>query len=182
MGYDPTGRFRSEIVEFVKTAVAEIGETMETMSPAFAGCASLSALDGPLLFGDILALAGATFLALGIVGYGISLAAQAPVITIPKEKEKTKAIAIPRDPPPIIFPINPNDFNPVGLLKVFRAGTKNGAFVSRMDPLTHTEVFRWDENPNYANGPHYHIYGTGHYIPGIDVVPEPYASIYFPLR
>ncbi len=31
------------------------------------------------------------------------------------------------------------------------------------------------------NGPHYHIYGTGHYYPGM-VVPEPYASIYFPGR
>ena len=43
------------------------------------------------------------------------------------------------------------------------------------------EVFRWDENPNYSNGSHYHIYGTGHYYPG-EIVPEPYATIYFPVR
>ena len=31
------------------------------------------------------------------------------------------------------------------------------------------------------NGPRYHIYGTAHYYPRM-VVPEPYASIYFPGR
>lgn len=81
----------------------------------------------------------------------------------------------------MIFPVDPNTFNPVGLVKVPRAGTKNGAFISWMDPLTNTEVFRWDENPNYSNGPHYHIHGTGHYYPGM-IVPEPYATIYFPFR
>ena len=82
----------------------------------------------------------------------------------------------------MIFPINPNDFNPIGLVKIPRAGTKNGALISWMDPITNVEVFRWDENPNYFNGPHYHIYGTGHYTPGVDIVPEPYASIYFPVK
>ena len=37
-------------------------------------------------------------------------------------------------------------------------------------------------NINRPNGPHYHIYGSGHYIPGISYIPEPYASIYFPGR
>jgi len=83
---------------------------------------------------------------------------------------------------PVIFPLDPMDFNPAGLVMTPRPGTKNGAIISWMDPLTNTEVFRWDENPNYSNGPHYHIYGSGHYKPGIDVVPEPYASIYFPVR
>ena len=41
--------------------------------------------------------------------------------------------------------------------------------------LTNTEVFRRDENPNYSNGPHYHIYGTGNYYPGM-IVPEPFIS------
>ena len=81
----------------------------------------------------------------------------------------------------VIFPVNPNAFNPVGLIKVFRTGTMNGNFISWMNPLTNTEVFRWDENPNHSNGSHYHIYGTGHYYPGM-VVPEPYATIYFTIR
>ena len=49
-----------------------------------------------------------------------------------------------------------------------------------MDPLTNTAIFRWDENPNYENGPHYHIINdSAHYYPNTPV-PEPYASIYFP--
>ena len=104
------------------------------------------------------------------------------------EKDKAKEDSEEKDitiPPQLKkqahFTVNPNNFNPVGLIKVPRAGTKNGAFISWMDPLTNTEVFRWDENPNYSNGPHYHIYGTGHYYPGT-IVPEPYATIYFPFR
>ena len=82
---------------------------------------------------------------------------------------------------PLVFPINPASFNPIGLTPVPRAGTSNGPLISWMDPITNTEVFRWDANTNMPNGPHYHIYGTGHYYPGM-VVPEPYASIYFPGR
>ena len=76
--------------------------------------------------------------------------------------------------------------NPAGLVKVPRAGTKNGAFISWIDPLTNAEMFRWDENPNYPNGPHYHINNPiykkdkVHFYPG-DGVPDPYATIYFPL-
>lgn len=81
----------------------------------------------------------------------------------------------------VIFPVNPDDFHPMGLLKVPRPGTKNGVLISWMDPVTGIEVFRWDENLNYSNGPHYHIYGTDHYAPG-RIVPEPYSSIYFPLH
>ena len=83
----------------------------------------------------------------------------------------------------MFFPINPNDFNPIGLLKIERSGTKNGRLISWMDPITNTEVFRWDENINFKNGPHYHVQGVEniHYKPGVDLVPEPYASIYFPL-
>ena len=85
-------------------------------------------------------------------------------------------------PNPVFFPINPHDFCPVGLKKVVRPGTKNGSFVSWIDPVTNIEVFRWDENPNFANGPHYHIIALGetHFYPGM-IVPEPYSSIYFPL-
>ena len=57
-----------------------------------------------------------------------------------------------------------------------------------MDPSTNKEVFRWDENPNYPNGPHYHINGiidekgdAVHFYPGYKVL-EPYASIYFPIE
>ena len=179
---DYTGQFWSEIWEFAKTAVAEIGKAMGLMSPAYAGCGGAALADGPLPFGDIVAVAGAALLTVGAIGYGIYQATQAPAISIPKIDEKSEAIVVTKEPDsPVIFPVDPNTFNPVGLVKVPRAGTKNGALISWMDPLTNTEVFRWDENPNYSNGPHYHIYGTGHYYPGT-IVPEPYATIYFPFR
>ena len=178
---DHTGQFWSEIWEFAKTAVAEIGKAMGVMSPAYAGCGGAAVADGPLPFGDIVAAAGAALLTVGAIGYGIYQATQAPAISVPKVEEKSKDIVIPKEPDnPVIFPVDPNTFNPVGLVKVPRAGTKNGAFISWMDPLTNTEVFRWDENPNYSNGPHYHIHGTGHYYPGM-IVPEPYATMYFPV-
>ena len=178
---DPTGQFWSEIWEFAKTAVVEIGKAMGVMSPAYAGCGGAAVADGPLPFGDIVAAAGAALLTVGAIGYGIYQATQAPAISVPKVEEKSKDIVIPKEPDnPVIFPVDPNTFNPVGLVKVPRAGTKNGAFISWMDPLTNTEVFRWDENPNYSNGPHYHIHGTGHYYPGM-IVPEPYATMYFPV-
>ncbi|MBQ8183746.1 MAG: RHS repeat-associated core domain-containing protein, partial [Clostridia bacterium] len=106
----------------------------------------------------------------------------APSISIPKVEKKEKSIVCDtpkKSDEPVIFPVDPHAFNPNGLIKVPRTGTKNGALISWMDPLTKTEVFRWDENPNYPNGSHYHVIGTGHFIPGVDEVPEPFATIYF---
>ncbi len=177
---DYTGQFWSEICNFFKTAVAEIGYAIGLMSPAYAGCGGMAIVDGPLPFGDIIALAGAAVITVGAIGYGIYRAVKAPAVSIPKAEEKSKDIVI-TSKNPVIFPIDPNTFNPVGLVRYDRQGTKNGMFISWMDPLTNTEVFRWDENPNYANGAHYHINGTGHYYPGT-IVPEPYATIYFPFR
>ena len=54
---DPTGQFWSEIWKFAKTAVAEIGKAMGLMSPAYAGCGGAAAVDGPLPFGDTVAVA-----------------------------------------------------------------------------------------------------------------------------
>ena len=80
-----------------------------------------------------------------------------------------------------IFTLNPYDFKPIGLVMRVFPGTKNGIIIGWLDLVANKEVFRWDENPNYSNGPHYHIYGTGHYYPGT-AVPEPYATIYFSLK
>ena len=102
--------------------------------------------------------------------------------TATKAKEKEESIAIvttKQSDNQVYFPDDPHEFMPMGLIPVFRSGTKNGSFISWMNPILGIEVFRWDENPNYSNGPHYHIYGKGHYYPG-NIVPEPYASLYFP--
>ena len=81
----------------------------------------------------------------------------------------------------VIFPANPHMFLPRGMTLSNRPGTKNGKFIFYQLPGGHI-VFRWDENINYSNGPHYHILdengGEHHYYAG-DVVPEPYASLYF---
>lgn len=46
-----------------------------------------------------------------------------------------EAIVIPKEiDSPVVFSVDLNTFNPVGLVKVPRAGTKNGAFISWMDP------------------------------------------------
>lgn len=122
---------------------------------------------------------GATLLTPGAIGYGIGGAVTKQTASVPKAKEKQE---IQKEPdPPVLFPVDPNAFNPVGLIKVHRPGTKNGAIISWMDPYANVEIFRWDENPNYLNEPHYHIHGTGHYYPGM-IVPEPYATTYFRLK
>ena len=178
---DSTGHSWRDFWEFIETAVSEAAEAIKTLSPAYAGCGGAAAADGPLPIGDIIGLAVSTVLTIGAVGYGVYKAATSSPISKAEEKEKAEVAAIDeKSDRYVIFPVNPYSFKPTGLEMIHRDGTKNGSFISWMDPLTNTEVFRWDENPNYPNGPHYHILGEGHYIPGIDIVPEPFSSIYFP--
>ena len=172
---DPTGAFLENLWDaFV--------QTIQEAHGYFAAAASISLADTPapgpadvvsgiLLLGGVMACAG--------IAVYTAITTPASVISVPRTEEKTETIAIQTEPDdPVIFPVNPNSFNPIGLVKVRRPGTKNGAFISWMDPLTNTEVFRWDENLNYPNGPHYHILGAGHFYPGM-TVPEPFATIYF---
>ena len=112
---DPTGQFWSEIWEFAKTAVAEIGKAMGVMSPAYAGCGGAAVADGPLPFGDIVAAAGAALLTVGAIGYGIYQATQAPAISIPKAEEKAEAIPAPPPTPIVIYRYggtNPGNLTP----------------------------------------------------------------------
>lgn len=90
-------------------------------------------------------------------------------VAIPKDKKPKK---------PIVFPVNPYEFQPVGLIPVEREGTKNGAFISWMNPITNQEIFRWDENPNYENGPHYHVIGYDKHFYAGDRVPDEYAFLF----
>ena len=182
MRVDHGGEFWGEIWNFIKTTVSEIGKTIQVTAPAYAGCGGVVISDGPLPFGDLIGLAGATLLTVGVIGYGIYQASKIVSASNVDAKGKMGAVVVPKNSNgQVVFPSDPNTFNPVGLVRIYRDGTKNGSFVSWMDPVTRTEVFRWDENPNFSNGPHYHIYGTGHYYSGM-VVPEPYATIYFPYK
>ena len=112
---DSAGQFWSEIWEFAKTAVAEIGKAMGVMSPAYAVCGGAALGDGPLPFGDIAGLAGAALLTVGAIGYGIYQAAQAPAISIPKAEEKAESIPAPPPTPTVIYRYggtNPGNLTP----------------------------------------------------------------------
>ncbi len=88
--FDPTGHFWSEIWEFAKTGVTEIGKTIAMLSPAYAGCGGAAVADGPLPIGDIIGVTGAALLTVGAIGYGIFQATQAPATSVSQEEEKTK--------------------------------------------------------------------------------------------
>lgn len=122
---DSSGQWWEEIWEFTKTAIAETRNAMGLMSPAYAGCAGAALADGPLPFGDTVALAGGIILTATAIGCGIYQAAQAPAV--PKAEEKSEDIVIPKKHNnSVIFPADPNTFNPLGLVKVLRPGKKNG--------------------------------------------------------
>jgi len=108
---DYTGQFWSEIWEFAKTAIAEIGKTVGALSPAYAGCGGVALGDGPLPFCDIVGLAGASLLTVGAIGYGLYRAARVPAVSIPKVEEKTETLP----PPTVIYRYggtNPGNLTP----------------------------------------------------------------------
>ena len=140
---DPTGHFWSEIWEFAKTAVTEIGKAIGVLSPAYAGCGGAAVADGPLPIGDIIGAAGAILLTAGAIGYGIYQATQAPSISIPKAEEKD--IAAPLPLPTIIYRYggtNPGNLTPkekdkkTGLS--FSTIPKPGAAVTTIEALNAT--------------------------------------------
>ena len=92
---DSNGTIWSEICEFVKTAVFEIGNNLENLSSAYASCGGIAAADGPLPFGDALGIIGATVLTAGAVSYGIYQAIQVSPKVISKTVNREKIIAIP---------------------------------------------------------------------------------------
>ena len=112
---DNTGQFWSEIWEFAKTAVSEIGKAIGALSPAYAGCGGAALADGPIPIGDLIGLAGAALLTVGAVGYGIYQATQAPSISIPKADTKEKDITAPPPSPTVIYRYggsNPGNLTP----------------------------------------------------------------------
>ena len=98
-----------------------------------------------------------------------------------RSKEEEKDTAAPTSSKKkIVFPLLPAEFCPRGLTPVPRGKTKNGLIITWMDPVTNIAVFSWHENPNFSNGPHYHISSLpeAHFYAG-ETVPEPWASLYF---
>ena len=112
---DPTGHFWSEILEFSKTVVTEIGKSIEVLSPAYAGCGELAAADGPFPIGDLLGAAGVVILTVGAIGYGTYQAIQAPSTSISKAEEKEKDIPASPPSPTVIYRYggtNPGNLTP----------------------------------------------------------------------
>ena len=104
-----------------------------------------------------------------------------------KVKSNTDTSSIPRSKnqrPKAIFPVNPYDFSPKGLVRLEFKGTSNGRIIKWKDPFNNAIVFEWDED--IVNGSHYHAllpqwnekHDGVHYAPGT-FVPEPWNSIYF---
>jgi len=199
--YDPViGRFIN-LDGFISTDTGFLGHNMfaycnnnSVMFSDHSGCLSIAlnsedikTLIEGLVAGISAAVADGPSFVADIVGAGIFFVAGVKVVSNVKsraeeeteEREKiSDSVSNNKSNEPIIFPVDPNLFCPRGLIKVPREGSKNGKLISWMSPVTNVEVFRWDENTNFSNGPHYHIYGSGHYAPGTNV-PEPYATLYF---
>ena len=179
MNVDPNGHFWSEFWEYAKIVVSEIGRAIGHMSPAYAGCVGVSALDGPLPIADIIAFAMASVITAGAIGYGISNAVE-KISEVVEDAKKEEIISSPQHSQAIFTP-DPYDFNPRGLIRNEYPGSKNGRIIKWHDPATNIPVFEWDEDLTY--GAHYHILNNGdhsgdHIIPGT-LVPEPWNSIYF---
>ena len=117
--------------------------------------------------------------------------AKAPIsIAVPRVEaaEKEKSIPIPALDEPAVFPMNPYQFQPRGLvLNIYNPiGTgKNGGVFKWTIPGTSIAIFEWNED--YLQGSHYHamlpewsnrhVNGI-HYLPG-EVIPEPWQSMFF---
>ncbi|MBQ4284169.1 MAG: RHS repeat-associated core domain-containing protein [Lachnospira sp.] len=184
--YDPTGCSFEELLEFLATVVSYASNNVSSLRPAYAGCGGIAAADGPLPIGDTLATIGAVAITVGAVGFS--------VIQATKEKEEksipiidSKAEEATKKKEPVIFPLNPYEFNPIGLTRteyVPIGQGKNGGIIKWEIPGTKVGIFEWNED--YKYGAHYHAmlpswgnrHGLMHYAPGM-FVPEPWRSLYF---
>lgn len=135
----------------------------------------------------------ATVGTIGVIGNAIifSSTSKSNVISKGTTVSKTTTIVplLKDSDNPIIFPVNPNDFKPKGLVPKTRNGTKNGVIIQWFEPVLKYPIFEWDEDINM--GSQYHImpkdwqgkHGcpdeqSSHFYPG-SIVPEPFATYYF---
>lgn len=84
------------------------------------------------------------------------------------------------------FPVAPELFHPNGLYISFREHINRGWAVKWNIPNTKITIFEWNQDCTDIVGQHYHCltpemnnkHGGDHYHPG-DLIPEPWASLYF---
>ena len=134
---DSNGQFWGEIVEFIKTAITSIGNTIRGLTTAYAGCGSLALADGPLPFGDGAALVGATALTVGAVGYGVYQTAKTSARAKPKAKEK-------------------DDTAPIEKAVFYGADIRGGTWKTVTEPMNFVEARTWVEVTADTN-----VYGKG---------------------
>lgn len=117
---DSTGQFWKELWD-------ALTKTLHQASSYFAVAAGISQADTPLP-GPADLVSGALLLGGVLICTGIAMhtaiTAPTPSISIPKADKRDEAVAVPAKPKgPVFFPVDPNDFNPIGLVKVYRPGT-----------------------------------------------------------
>ena len=181
---------------FVLSAGKNTGKELSNNSAGFVAAGSMAVAYGPALFGDTagLVVAGSFLIGSAIKGIAdtadtfdwIDYSSQAKAI--PKEEVAEKDLTIPKAFPkkPVIFPVDPNDFNPFGMT----THQYNKGKIIKWGYTEKTAIFEWDQDDNY--GDHYHCMlpewnnqhsengkdkDVIHYYPG-ELMPEPWSSLY----
>ena len=101
-------------------------------------------------------------------------------------RRSTGEFFIGETPEPLVFPVDPNEFNPIGLEKSVVNDPYWGMTITwfcrrETDPNSIRIVFQWKENKNKLYGqPCYYVNGgTTGYIPGKAYIPTTEARVYF---
>ena len=182
---DSTGHFFEAVGAFISNLLSNIGRAISSVAPSYAAFGGIAIADGPLPFGDAVAVVSAGLLTVGAIGCGIYQSIRTSASSISRAKEKEKDIAISSQPKKqAYFTINPYDFKPIGLIREEYPGSYNGRIIQWKDPISNAIIFEWNEDFKY--GSHYHaltiqwagVHDGTHYLPGTPV-PEPLNSIYF---
>ena len=100
---DPSGQFLEWLWEWGREVLSLTGENMASMSGGYVSCGGAAVADGPLPFGDMLAVAGGVGITLGALGYAIYQTVTAPSISLSESEEKTKTQVINPPKPTIIY-------------------------------------------------------------------------------
>ena len=183
---DPTGK---NIFSAIGIAFASLSSWAVLAAIVIVGVVALSIVSNPAINDGI------------ATGIGNTIGAIEDTVDKVKEqvKERTKSkeatTAIPKDKKPkepVVFPVNPYEFQPIGLEMCERVAIgngKNGGIIQWTLPNTNIVIFEWDED--YLRGSHYHVmlpswnnthisenYGYQHEYKAGDSVPWPWTVFF----
>ena len=163
------------------------GESAEAiLQSLYSALAGLALADGPLPFGDAVAIIVALVVTI-VATVSAYNAAKSVSKSEARDKAKEKDLAPTKRKTITYFPVNPYDFKPKGLVRttyVEPGSGTNGGIIKWEIPGTTKAIFEWDED--YIHGPHYHAmlvewdnqHNRIHY-PICSPVPEPWNTTYF---